>query len=665
MIRVIGIVTAALAFGMALELGASEQRVYSRTESEAGKTLVTIGNRFSELTFEPARGGRCVRFRLHDTGEQLIGTTAVSGMFIDHWAKYPWPSALMWLPYQHRLVGDGETRVGIELWVEVPPTGGGKGASTPEPSGEMPTSPELVGLVVRKTVWLDADRDVIEVEHAVENPTKSSRAVAAYVQHTLSMGGSSYHDNWYLPSGRGVVVNIQPGVKGGRAIGPDWVLDPTAGWIGVIDRETHQGMLFAFDYNYVERIYTSGATAEWFMQAGPVGPGSSFKTRYVVKPLMAFEDLVHGGEHLVADIRPDEVDGKVRVYHDIAAVSRVLRDVHVQFRVTGWRSKHVISERNLTLERLGSDIVRQEFEFEPEKLADGVVIRATVRAGRMVRSYEYFYAGDTAEREARYDPFATQGQALAGVRGEAYFQTQPKRTKRIDKPDFATLAGPKTGEFRCLVVFGLYTHVLNIDDAMADWKQEVAFEWANCPPNAVETFPGTYDELFAFNTVVLSDVNYKALGDIAFEMVCDYVRQGGNLLVVGGPYAFGNGEFAETRFEELLPVELSGPFDLKWAGEGKSWPLRPAQPSHAALRGISFAEDPRVFWHHFVAPKKDTHVVLEAGGEPALILGRYGKGKVAALTLSPTGFGAGDETQWWDWNGWFPLLRNVFTWLNE
>ncbi len=152
------------------------------------------------------------------------------------------------------------------------------------------------------------------------------------------------------------------------------------------------------------------------------------------------------------------------------------------------------------------------------------------------------------------------------------------------------------------------------------------FTWANCPPNAIETFPGTYEELFSYNAVVLSDVNYKAVGDIGFEMIRDYVEQGGRLLVTGGPYAFGDGEFEDTRFLDVLPVELSGPFDLKWAGKGQI-------------------------------------MEIGAGGQPVLILGKYGQGKVAVLTLSPTGISAKGETAWWDWDGWGPLVKNIFAWL--
>lgn len=227
---------------------------------------------------------------------------------------------------------------------------------------------------------------------------------------------------------------------------------------------------------------------------------------------------------------------------------------------------------------------------------------------------------------------------------------------------------PDPDRFKCLVVFGLYTHVLRLDDALADWrhreKHTPEFTWANCPPNAVENFPGTRDELFSYHAVVLSDVNYKALGDNAFEMLSDYVRQGGALLVVGGPYALGNGEFRDTPFLDVLPVKLEGPFDLKWAGKGKSWDLVPTDAGDRLLRGVSFDPQPKVFWRHVVTAKDDAQVHLTAGGHPVLITGVCGRGRVAVLTLSPTGKATAGEIAWWDSRDWFPLVRNIFTWLN-
>lgn len=640
--------------------------------SAGGKTLVMMANPFEELTFDPARGGRCSSFRFRDNGEQIIGADPDRGMFLDHWARFTWPSGLRHLPYAYKVVEDGKARVGLQLWVTVPPMGGGKGDSTPQASAQIPTSPDLIGLVVKKTIWLNAQNDLIEVEQEFNNPTGESRSVAPYIQHGVEMNGNYFHDTWYLPSNQGVAVRMERGEEAGKDIGPDWVREPAAGWMAVRDRQTNRGLLFVFDYNYLDRLYTCGMTAEWFMQSVPVAPGKSFKTRYLVKPMTGFEDFVYGSEHLVADLRPSQIGDTVRVYHDLAAVSRELANLTVTFRAVGWKSKKTLGEQTLEVRKLGFDKVRQEFTFAPGTLADGVVIRVVVRGNGWEDHYEYYYAGDKAQHDRKFNPAATAGAgmaALSGAKGDAYALSPPRKVKHFDKPDFAKIARPSADHFKCLVVFGLFTQILNLDDALAGWQaaggHPAEFTFVNCPPDGVEKFPSTYDELFSYHVVVLSDVNYKALGDISLEMLCDYVQQGGKLLVAGGPYALGNGEFEGTRFLEVLPVKLAGPFDLKWAGKGQSWDLVAAKAGAPLLAGLSFAQRPKVFWRHASTPNKDSDTVLTAGGQPVLILGRYGKGKVAVLTLSPTGEGQAGETPWWAWDGWFPLVRNIFTWLSE
>jgi len=642
----------------------------SVTESSAaGKALVTLRNPYLELVFEPGRGGRCVSFRFLDNNEQLVSKDLQAGMFLDHWAKFVWPSGLIHLPYQYTLLKNEKDKVGIRLWVTVPAKGGGKGSADAASSALIDTSPELVGLVVSKTIWLYDNTDRIDVEESIENPTDQARSVAPYIQHNFNMAGTSLSDTWYLPSAQGVQWNVQPDKANGKVYGPNWVLDPVGGWIGVRDRRTNRGLMFAFDYNYIERIYTCGLTAEWFMESIPVAAGKSFTTHYTIKPEKGFQGFVYGSERIMADIEAHEQGKTVRVRHDLAAVAGPIGPMSVNITLRDWKSKQVYLAKSFNISKLNTTKLSQEFTFTPRNLSGGTVIAVTVKGDGINERYEVFYAGDKYEHKRHYNYFANGGGALAGSQGEAYHQKAPRKIKRFDKPDFSTIPGPKPGKFRCMVAFGLYTQIFNFDDGLIGWKSKdgssAEFDFINCPPNGIESFPGGYPELFAYNAVILSDVNFRALGDIRMEMLCDYVAQGGKLLVTGGPYALGNGEFEDTRFLEMLPATLSGPFDLKWAGKGKSWELTPTLEGKPFLNGVSFNPAPRVFWQHFVTPKQDARVILTAGGKPNLILGKYGKGKVVLLTLSPTGAATNDKTAWWTWDGWPGLLKNLFTWMDE
>ncbi|MDD5706433.1 MAG: glutamine amidotransferase [Kiritimatiellae bacterium] len=664
------IIHVGLAVGlMTLSARAAEPTLGSSTSTQGGRTLVTISNAYEELTFEPARGGRCVSFRFLDNGEQLIASDDASGMFLDHWAKYAYPSGLMHLPYHYEVVKEADRRIGLKEWVTVPAKGGGAGNADRVASMAKATSPDLIGLVVKKTIWLNVDSDCIEVVHEIGNPTQDSRGVSLYVQHNLVLNGNRRNDVWCLPSERGILYQIQPTDANDSQYGSDWILEPTAGWMAVRDQKTKRGMVFTFDYNYLQKIYTCGFTAEWFMETMPVAPGKSFRTTSMIKPVKDFEDFVFASSNLVADIRGHEQGDAVEIALDLAAVSRPLREVTLKVTATSWSDKKTLGTETLTLDRLGYEKIRRVFRIHPKAVAEGVVVRVKASGPGFEDAFEHYYAGDKFEYERRYGWFANKGGALAGSSADAYALKPPPKVKSFDKPDFANVARPAPGRFKCLVVFGLYTHILNLDDALAGWKSaggaSPEFTWANCPPNAIESFPGSYEELFGYDVVILSDVNFKAIGGTGFEMLCDYVREGGRLLVTGGPYALGNGEYEGTRVPEMLPVTLSGPFDLKWSGKGKAWNLEPAREGDSLLRGISFENHPKVFWRHLVTPKAGASVVLKAGGQPALVLGVYGKGTVAVLTLSPTGEPGQGETAWWEWDGWSTLMKNLMTELTE
>ena len=97
-----------------------------------------------------------------------------------------------------------------------------------------------------------------------------------------------------------------------------------------------------------------------------------FHTEHVIKPVRGFEDFVYGSRRIVADIRADEIaGGRVRVEHDLAAVSGEFRDVEIELQVSGWKSRERIAGESFRTARLGTQRQRHEFAFTPTALADG------------------------------------------------------------------------------------------------------------------------------------------------------------------------------------------------------------------------------------------------------------------------------------------------------
>ncbi|GIT29327.1 MAG: hypothetical protein Ct9H300mP1_13730 [Planctomycetaceae bacterium] len=153
----------------------------------------------------------------------------------------------------------------VRLWVKVPKFGGGQGTRDRAGSLKIATSPDLVGLTVRKTIWLNSANDTIEIDQEVINTTMQSRAAALYIQQNPSMSGSHYSDNWYLPSTSGVRVNLPRTSGEGGPLGPTgsgllfpvgWpsrIAGPNTGWsslrLQLSQQDVHQW-----------------ATGEWFLE---------------------------------------------------------------------------------------------------------------------------------------------------------------------------------------------------------------------------------------------------------------------------------------------------------------------------------------------------------------------------------------------------------------
>ena len=67
--------------------------------------------------------------------------------------------------------------------------------------------------------------------------------------------------------------------------------EPVDGWIAVGDTVGKGGLLFVFDYNYLERIYSSGSTAEWSLEPVNLPSGQTFETDYLICPFTGMDSL--------------------------------------------------------------------------------------------------------------------------------------------------------------------------------------------------------------------------------------------------------------------------------------------------------------------------------------------------------------------------------------
>ena len=84
--------------------GPARAETLTQEESQVdGKPQVVIANDLYRLTFEPARGGRCVSLKIKATDREWMADGKTVGLFLDHFAHQYWPGELLESAYEYRV----------------------------------------------------------------------------------------------------------------------------------------------------------------------------------------------------------------------------------------------------------------------------------------------------------------------------------------------------------------------------------------------------------------------------------------------------------------------------------------------------------------------------------------------------------------------------------
>jgi uncharacterized membrane protein len=162
-------------------------------------------------------------------------------------------------------------------------------------------------------------------------------------------------------------------------------------------------------------------------------------------------------------------------------------------------------------------------------------------------------------------------------------------------------------------------------------------------------FPAGVPDLFAYDAVVLANVDAGQLTRAQQEMIRDFVgRRGGGLLVLGGR-SFVKPGFVSTPLEEVLPLELSERSDVSLASSARGMnrvSLTPAGEAHPVMQLGIDPETVRKRWDAAPAlaatiplggPRPGASVLAVSGGaggaaRPLVAVQRYGEGRSMVFT---------------------------------
>lgn len=161
----------------------------------------------------------------------------------------------------------------------------------------------------------------------------------------------------------------------------------------------------------------------------------------------------------------------------------------------------------------------------------------------------------------------------------------------------------------------------------------------------LEGFPATREELFAYDGLVIGNVEASFFTHDQLQMMAEFVsRRGGGLLALGGPRAFAEGGYAGTPLAGALPVHLDAADDAVVELKAE---LTPAGRRHPAMRVAGeeaasaerWSSLPYLTSRNALTRVKPGAVTLVAGepageGDPRVLIAaqRFGRGTSVVFT---------------------------------
>jgi uncharacterized membrane protein len=222
---------------------------------------------------------------------------------------------------------------------------------------------------------------------------------------------------------------------------------------------------------------------------------------------------------------------------------------------------------------------------------------------------------------------------------------------------------PALATVRTLFLAGPWAYAWRVDEAARKkWGpnsvRQGGYIWKYWAGNFLTYFPSTLEELLCYDVVVLADLPQDPFTEDKRQMLADYVKNGGGMLVLGGMFSGGSGKWQESPLEPLLPVEMGGVFDLKPCGGALALTATGAQRLGKVSDALGM-----VPWRVGVAQRKGAEVWMTAGKEPFAVCRKAGTGRVLYILGTSYGEAPTGRTAFWDAPGWPVVVVRMLSWL--
>ena len=465
--------------------------------------------------------------------------------------------------------------------------------------------PDLDGVTLIRCTAGDEKRRV--VTYTLKNTTTGLRYATLGWRSVFSAVDGSDR-NWF-PTTDNVLDLTQHSSLWGYYTKPGpWHFALVEPWFAAYNSERRRGFAFLFDYDTLSAVYGANdmKTRGALFDGGMLPSGASITLRTTIIALKGLGSLATVNKDFAAGFTgpATEPSLEIQAFRDLR-----LSGSAVQTDVAGKRLGSATVDATLA-----EGEVRQVCSVKSEKPRTQTVLSADLSGVR----FEYF----------RENAFRMASLPMVPPMWP-HHRSLPKKTVKN------SVVTEQAVEDKALLVFGFYANFFRFEKIFP----ELTFKTVSAVPQGIFDVPpattiGTYKYIF------LGDVNEESVRPMITRLA-SYVENGGTLVVGGGPFAYGCGGYAGTYLEKMLPVAT------------RSFDCLPASAQDPDGRtAVAFENcDASVFWISKVTVKPEGRVLLRTtAGDPLLVEGAYGKGRVFAFLASPLGDESRDAKAFWNGN---------------
>jgi len=616
----------------------------SAVRDTANPNLIVLKNETVQCTIDLANGAHLVSFLYAGfNNEDIVRDVKADngGLFKDLWTMQGWPGEFDKRLYEVEIVNAGPEEAVVKTWTTSTGKNGNKQV------------PDIADFLLEKTFSLrKGERDLI-VRYAFTNKGEKGKRPAFWSQHALDFDGKRKNNVYWRPTENGVDwIDDNNRIS---ANGHWFATSATAGWNGTTNRTMKRGVMFLMAYDDVQQIYdnTAATTTEWMYDDVAVPTGKTWTTEITMIPAAGFGTFAYGDAHLLAAIEPKDTPAGLRVDLTLTAAARALKNVTVKTQVKGVRAPWTVDADPFTVETLGQAPLLKTLNVAglgPLPCVVAVTLTGTDAAGKPVTiSFADYYGGS-----------AGRNMDLATLL-PIYSFPAPEKHKQYLKPDVIKLQHPKPAKI--LFIRGLWAEYQGVDEAVKQlgdvtvvngWMKKSALG------ETLGGFSAAYEDLLSYDVIILGNVSGPMLSTVGQEMLADFLKAGGGVLMLAGDRTYGQTTFSNANFAGLLPFtttpndygRLAAPEALK---SGKKFEV---------LKGVKFGANDVVLYTHHLQPKAGAVVpVTLTDGTPSVILAGRDAPRVAAVTVLPFGHAPQGKQLYYEGQAWQKMMANLLQWL--